>query len=75
MMCGSAGPGEGIHKTRLFGFAFWDMLLTVIAALLVKHFLFKQVNFFFILLCLVGLGVFTHKILGINTKLNSMIFK
>ena len=72
-MCGQ--PGQGIHATRLFGFAFWDIALTIIAAIVLKQFAwFKQVNVFIIILALVGLGIVVHKALGIKTKLNSMIF-
>lgn len=72
MFCGT--PGTGIHSTRLFGFAFWDMLITVVAAILVSRWIFHKKHFIVILIALVLLGIGVHKALGINTKLNQMIF-
>lgn len=72
MFCGQ--PGEGIHNTRVLGFAFWDIVITVVAALLIKRFVFRKTNFLLILLGLVATGIVVHKALGIDTKLNHMIF-
>jgi len=72
--CPGGNPGEGIHAARLGPFALWDIVLTVAACLALKAFVFKNTNFFVILLVAVALGIATHKILGIHTKLNTIIF-
>lgn len=72
MLCGT--PGTGIHSTRLFGLAFWDMLLTVVFAILVNRWVFDGKHFAGVLVAMVLLGIGVHRALGINTKLNQIIF-
>ena len=72
MFCGL--PGEGVHSVRIFGFAFFDLLITIVAAFILNKWLFHA-NFWLVLVVFIFLGIFTHKMLGIKTKLNSMIFK
>ena len=72
MLCGT--PGTGIHSTRILGFAFWDLVVTVTAAIIIKHWVFPSSCFCIILIVLVLLGIAVHKIIGIKTKLNSLLF-
>jgi hypothetical protein len=72
MFCGM--PGTGIHATRLFGYAFWDMLATVVAAFLIDKLAFHSRHFFATLAALVLIAIVVHKKLGINTRLNDKIF-
>lgn len=65
-------PNEGFHKTRLFGFALYD----IIGAFLLAYFLtvltgmsdIKAIVIVFIV------TVFLHWLFCVNTKLNVMIF-
>jgi len=64
-------PGKGVHKYRLFGFAFLDIFLSVVLAVLISY-KFK-IN---LLKCLVGVlvvGVFSHWIFCVDTKLNEIL--
>ena len=72
MFCGV--PGQGIHSTRIFGFAFWDIFITVVAAFLLDKWLLKGKSFWGMFLALIIVAVVVHKSLGINTKLNSILF-
>jgi hypothetical protein len=65
-------PGEGIHAHGPFGFAVFDAVLTVLAGWLIST-LFK-VNIWATLLVLFLLGIAVHRILGVNTALNKLIF-
>jgi hypothetical protein len=73
MFCGS--PGTGIHATHIFGFAFWDIVATIAATMMLNYWVFHTKSFLptFFILVLIGIGV--HKTLGIKTKLNSLLFK
>lgn len=73
MFCGL--PGTGIHATRIFGFAFWDIVATAVAAFLIDKWFFHSKHFLATLVVLCITAVFTHKALGIDTKLNKMLFK
>jgi hypothetical protein len=47
-------PGEGIHKTRIFGLAFYDILLTILLSVittLISGYSFWKVLLFWFALC------------------------
>ncbi len=70
-------PKQGFHKTRLFGFALYDILGTIIIAFLIAFFFYKNnllKAFLIILLILILLGIILHRIFCVNTTLNMMIF-
>ncbi len=72
MFCGK--PGEGIHKTRVFGYAFWDLILTGVAAWLINQFTFNtNSSFWLILIALIVISVFVHGAMGIETALGKQI--
>ena len=62
-------PGQGVHSTRIFGFALVDSVLTILIAILTAL-LFRAsfTSFIFILLAWFVLGEFLHYILGTNTE-------
>lgn len=66
-------PGEGIHSFRIFGFAGADILLTLAAAKFIAA--KKNKSFIKVSAQLVALGILLHRIFGVNTTLNNMIFK
>lgn len=70
VLCGT--PRQGIHSIRLFDFAVVDILLSVLLAALLSHFIGFSMWLSVPLVILIG--IITHKMLGIHTKLNSMIF-
>ena len=72
MFCGE--PGTGIHATRMFGLAFWDVVATVVAAYLLKHFVFKTHSFWLVLAVLLVLGTVGHRLLKIDTVVTRKIF-
>ena len=58
-------PNEGIHSTRIFGFAFWDIFFTVILAFLIYYFF--GYNFWFVLLILFILAEIAHMLFCVDT--------
>lgn len=65
-------PNEGIHKTRIFGFALNDIILTLILTLIICY-LFKTKKFVLILLILFLLGEFLHLLFCVNTKFINLL--
>ena len=66
-------PNEGIHKYRIFGVAAVDLALTVAAAYFYAA--RKNKSFGKTLVTLIALGIFLHRIFGVNTALNEKIFR
>ena len=64
-------PGEGVHKTRIFGLAAFDTLATILGALitsfLLKIDLWKTFTFWWVL------GEVLHYAFGTNTAFLRMI--
>ena len=67
MFCGE--PGQGIHATRIFGFAFWDIFITGVAAFFLNKMLLSGKSFWGMFI-----AVAVHRSLGIKTKLNEILF-
>lgn len=65
-------PGEGIHAHGPFGFAVFDAGLTILVGWLISK-MFKT-NIWVTLVVLFILGIVVHRILGVNTALNKLIF-
>ena len=72
MFCGL--PGQGIHKTRMFGLAFWDVVASVIAAMVLNRYVFKTHGFLFNFIVIIIVGIVAHRVMKIDTKVNHMIF-
>ena len=66
-------PGKGLHSTRIFGLAAFDLLATFLVALLIgtafgSKSLWLDV---FVFAVLVGIGAIVHHMLCIKTPLNA----
>jgi hypothetical protein len=69
-------PGEGAHKTRIFGVAAVDLLLTVAIAIVIglwRKWGIGKIALFFI--GLMVLSVLVHKAFCVKTALTQKIFK
>lgn len=73
MFCGQ--PGTGIHATRIFGLAFWDLVLTVVGAYLIKYYFFPTHPFWHVLLVLLVVGTISHRLLKIHTPVAKFFFR
>ena len=58
-------PGEGVHSLRVGGYAFVDILLTVIAAYFTTHFI--KISFLWSLIVWFVLGEIFHVTYGVQT--------
>ena len=64
-------PGQGIHATRIFGLALYDIVFTIIGAFLFSY-LFGY-SFWTVLLFLLVLGEVLHYAFGTQTAFLTMI--
>lgn len=63
--------GSGIHSFRIFGIAIFDLLGTILLAILTTKFL--SIRFEFALILWFVIGELVHKIFGIKTALLTML--
>jgi hypothetical protein len=64
-------PNKGVHSIRIFGFAFVDVILTIIIAMITGYLfnvsLIESLVFWFLL------GIFAHWLFCVNTTLNTFL--
>jgi hypothetical protein len=59
-------PEEGVHSYTLFGFAAFDVIGTILIAILIA--VFKKLAFVPVLLVLLILGEILHAAIGVDTR-------
>jgi hypothetical protein len=70
-------PGQGLHKYRVLNFAIVDIVATIVGVYLIYVLLTYfgyVVNFWIVLLCMFILGIFLHRIFGVRTTVDKMLF-
>jgi len=71
-------PGEGLHRYRFLDFAIVDVVATIVVAYII-HLLLTlfgfTVNFWILLTCIFILGIFLHRLFGVRTTIDKMLFK
>lgn len=65
---------KGFHKQRFLGFALYDVVGTLLIALLLKTFVFVDNSFGWVFLWLMVLAILLHRVFCVNTTLNKAIF-
>lgn len=65
-------PNQGVHQYRFMNIAIVDLLLTVAIAIFIGYLIHK--NWLLILLILLLLAIFIHRLFCVNTALNVAIF-
>ncbi len=64
-------PNKGFHK-HVFGIAIFDLLATILVAVLLSW--WKKWNFFIVFLILMIIAIIVHRIFCVNTTINKFIF-
>lgn len=64
-------PGKGTHARRFFGFAFWDIFLTIIASVIIAWLTKK--SFVIILPSLFLIGVFLQWLFCVDTTFMKLL--
>lgn len=65
-------PGQGIHSTRIFGYAFYDIVFTIIFSFMITYlnvfkFKNKSITFWVVLTSLLILGTLLHILFCVDT--------
>jgi hypothetical protein len=68
--------GEGVHGYRLFDFAIVDVLATIFGAYLLYRWLkyHSWMSFFWVLALLFALGITLHRLFGVRTTIDRLLF-
>jgi len=64
-------PNKGVHSYRIGGFAAVDVILTIIAAIFIAWFF--DTSLIATSIALLFLGIVSHKVFCVDTKLNNML--
>ena len=64
-------PGEGVHATRIFGLAFWDVLMTFIFIIIFSH--YAKTSFIDTTLITFVVATGIHILFGVDTALVKML--
>jgi len=67
-------PNEGAHKLRdpIIGVAFWDVVMTIVASMLIAY--STQYSFILVLLCLFLFGIIMHRLFCVRTTVDKFLF-
>jgi hypothetical protein len=65
-------PGTGIHSIRVLNFAIMDILFTVILAYVISKMLKKDFKIILII-CFIS-GIVLHRIFGVRTTIDHILF-
>jgi hypothetical protein len=66
-------PGTGIHSTRFFGLAFYDILFTVIGAVVLSKYYYTEFTWYYILGILLIIGKLFHLLFCVKTPITNLI--
>lgn len=61
------------RSIRLLDIAIFDVVATILAAYLI-HRMYPGYSFYLILIVLLLLGILSHRLLGIQTKIDKLLF-
>jgi hypothetical protein len=65
-------PRQGAHAIRVFDIAIIDLVLTVIVAFIVARMM--NWRFLVVLGCLLLLSIVMHRLFGVRTKIDTILF-
>lgn len=65
-------PNTGLHSFRLFGVAMFDVLLTIIAAVVISY-IFKF-SLLYTTITLFILGIILHRLFCVRTTIDKLLF-
>lgn len=65
-------PGTGVHKTRFMGLAIWDVVATVVAALIIAYATGWPVGY--TILGAFATGIVAHRVFCARTTIDKLLF-
>jgi hypothetical protein len=67
-------PNTGAHSYRLFDIAIVDVIATIILGIFIKYYFLKKTNILKIMIFLFILGIISHRVFCVKTKIDSLLF-
>jgi hypothetical protein len=64
-------PNTGIHSYRIFGIAFFDLLMTIIASIILGK--YQKVKWYYILVVLLIVGEILHIYFCVKTPITKLL--
>lgn len=65
-------PEKGVHSYRFIGVAIFDVILTIILAIIISY--FYKISFFYTLIFLFILGIILHRLFCVRTTIDKLLF-
>lgn len=65
-------PEKGVHSYRFMGVAIFDVILTIILAIIISY--FYKISFFYTLIFLFILGIILHRLFCVRTTIDKFLF-
>ncbi len=65
-------PATGIHSYRIFNIAIVDVIFTLIFALLISY--LSKISFIYTSIGMFSLGIFMHRLFGVKTTIDKILF-
>lgn len=66
--------GEGVHSIRIYNIAIFDVILTIISAIII-HKIVPFVNIYMMVFLLFILGIIMHRLFCVRTTIDKLLFK
>ena len=66
--------GEGIHSIRIYNIAIFDVILTIISAIII-HKIFPYFSIYTTVFLLFILGIIMHRLFCVRTTIDKFLFK
>ena len=67
-------PNKGIHSYRLFNIAYIDVIMNIIGAYIIQKLFYPNTKYLKILFYLFLIGILLHRIFGIRTTIDKLLF-
>tara|TARA_R100001463_G_scaffold111601_2_gene166469 strand:- start:111 stop:386 length:276 start_codon:yes stop_codon:yes gene_type:complete len=68
-------PRKGVHSVRIFNISLADLALAFLLAWWFQVYFFPTLNFIIVLMGTFLLGIFLHRLFGVRTTVDKLLFK
>jgi hypothetical protein len=65
-------PKKGVHSYRFMNMAIFDIIMTIILAIIISY--FYKISFFYTLIFLFILGIILHRLFCVRTTIDKLLF-
>jgi len=65
-------PGKGLHSYRFMGFAIFDVLATLLGAILISY--YTKISAYYVIPAIFLLGIVVHRMFCVRTTLDKILF-